>query len=89
LVLLEAMAAGTPIVATRVGGVPEVLDGGRAGLLVPYADPVALAAALVQLADEAGPTRERVRFARERVRAFDWSETVARHRALYREVAAG
>jgi glycosyltransferase involved in cell wall biosynthesis len=89
LVLLEAMAAGTPIVATRVGGVPEVLDGGRAGLLVPYGDPVALAAALGQLADEAGPTRERVRFARERVRAFDWSETVARHRALYREVAAG
>ncbi len=46
LVLLMAMAAGTPVVATAVGGVPEVLDHGRAGLLVPHADPDALAAAL-------------------------------------------
>jgi glycogen synthase len=89
LVLLMAMAAGTPIVATGVGGVPEVLDHGRAGLLVPYADPVALADALGRLTDEPGPTHERVRVARERVQAFDWSVTVERHRALYREVASG
>ncbi|MGI0154644.1 MAG: glycosyltransferase family 4 protein, partial [Thermoplasmata archaeon] len=45
-VLLEAMAAGTPIVATAVGAVPEVLDDGRRGRLVPYGPPAALAAAL-------------------------------------------
>jgi glycosyltransferase involved in cell wall biosynthesis len=88
LVLLEAMAAGTPIVATRVGGVPEVLDRGRVGLLVPYADPAALAEALQRLTGEPGPTEARVRAARERVREFDWSVTVERHRALYRELAA-
>ncbi|MBK6969481.1 MAG: glycosyltransferase [Candidatus Microthrix sp.] len=46
LVLLEAMAASTPIVATDVGGVRECCDDGGAGMLVPPADPVALADAL-------------------------------------------
>ena len=86
LVLLEAMVAGTPIVATEVGGVPEVLDHGRAGRLVPYGDPVALAAALSAVSDDPSGTAARRSVALERVRQFDWSETVARHRALYREV---
>ena len=86
LVLLEAMAAGTPIVATAVGGVPDVLEGGRAGRLVPYGDSAALAEALRSVV--ANPTEtERLRaVARTRVLGFDWSVTVDRHRALYREV---
>jgi len=89
LVLLMAMAAGTPVIATAVGGVPEVLDHGRAGLLVPYADPDALAAALRRIRDEPGATQERVRVGRERVQQFDWTVAVERHRALYRELAGG
>lgn len=89
LVLLMAMAVGTPIVATGVGGVPEVLDHGRAGLLVPYADPDALAVALGEILEAPGPAQERVRRGRERVRQFDWSVAVERHRALYREVTRG
>ena len=88
LVLLEAMAAGTPVVATDVGGVPEVLDHGRAGRLVSYADPGALAEALRSVLEDPGETERLRRSASERVRRFDWSETVARHRALYREVTA-
>ena len=86
LVLLEAMAAGTPIVATAVGGVPDVLEGGRAGRLVPYGDSAALAEALRSV--DANPTEtERLRaVAHTRVLGFDWSVTVDRHRALYREV---
>lgn len=87
LVLLMAMAAHTPIVATSVGGVPEVLEQGRAGLLVPYADPDALTAALRRVLEEPGPTQDRVRAGLERVQQFDWSVAVERHRALYREVA--
>ena len=45
--LLEAAAAELPVVATRVGGVPEVVGDGATGLLVPAADPVALAEAMV------------------------------------------
>ena len=50
--LLEAMAAGVPVVSTTVGGIPELLDGGRAGLLVAPGDPVGFAAALGRLLDD-------------------------------------
>ena len=87
LVLLEAMAAGTPIIATGVGGVPDVLDSGRAGRLVPYGDPDRLAAALRSVVEDSRET-ERLRAAgRERVLGFDWSVSVDRHRSLYRELA--
>jgi glycosyltransferase involved in cell wall biosynthesis len=87
LVLLEAMAAETPIVATSVGGVPDVLDGGRAGRLVPYGDPVALAGALRSVLEDARETHRLKSAASERVRGFDWSVTVNQLRSLYREVA--
>ncbi|HEY2729445.1 MAG TPA: glycosyltransferase [Polyangia bacterium] len=50
--LMEAMAAGTPVVSTRVSGIPELIEDGRDGLLVPERDAVALAAALERLLDE-------------------------------------
>jgi len=52
-VLLEAMALGTPCVATPVTGIPEAVSNGHSGLLVPEGDPAALAAALGQLLDDA------------------------------------
>jgi glycosyltransferase involved in cell wall biosynthesis len=48
-VLLESMAAGTPVVATRVGGTPEAVEDGVTGLLVPPGDSVALARAIHQV----------------------------------------
>jgi glycosyltransferase involved in cell wall biosynthesis len=50
LALIEAMAAGKAIVATRVGGVPDLIDDGVHGLLVPPGDPGALGTALLSLA---------------------------------------
>jgi glycosyltransferase involved in cell wall biosynthesis len=57
--LIEALAAAKPVVATRVGGVADVVDHEATGLLVPPRDPAALAAAILRLASDAG---ERARF---------------------------
>jgi glycosyltransferase involved in cell wall biosynthesis len=51
-VLLESMAAGAPVVATRVGGTPEALIDGETGLLVPPGDSAAIAAAVARLLDD-------------------------------------
>lgn len=51
-VLLESMAAGAPVVATRVGGTPEALQDGETGLLVPPGDSGAIAAAVARLLDD-------------------------------------
>ena len=56
-VLIEAMAAGKPIVATDVGGVPEIIDHGRNGLLIPPAQPDELAQACVQLLQDSGRSK--------------------------------
>jgi glycosyltransferase involved in cell wall biosynthesis len=69
-VLIEALASATPIVATDVGGVGALLNGGRAGLLVPPNDLEALVGAIRRLADD-GALRERlVLDGLERVRAL-------------------
>ncbi len=86
LVLLMGMAAGTPLVASSVGGVPEVLDHGRAGRLVPFGEPAALATALAEVVEDREGTRDRVRYASERIRGYDWTVAAERHLALYREV---
>jgi glycosyltransferase involved in cell wall biosynthesis len=89
LALLEALAAGLPIVATEVGGNPEIVTHGVNGLLVPPRDPRALAEAILALRGDAR-LRARVaasntaRFARE----FSLEAMVAAHAALYRGARA-
>jgi glycosyltransferase involved in cell wall biosynthesis len=50
--VIEAMAAGLPVVATNVGGVPDLVNPGNSGLLVPAGDPVAMADAVFRLAGD-------------------------------------
>jgi D-inositol-3-phosphate glycosyltransferase len=87
MVLCEAMGCARPIVATRFGGFPEVVEDGVTGLLVPPRDPVGLAAAIAQLL--ADPERA-ARFGaagRERVlRLFTWEAVTDRVEAVYRSL---
>lgn len=66
--LLEAMAAGSPVVATRVGGTPDAVVHGETGLLMPPADPDALAGALEQLLTDVDLARRMGEAGRTRVR---------------------
>ncbi|MCI4346997.1 MAG: glycosyltransferase family 4 protein [Thermoplasmata archaeon] len=88
LVLLEAMAARCPIIATAVGGVPEVLEGGRSGRLVPYGDTARLANAIREVLESPTVAAELVERGAVRVREFGWDRCVDRHLELYRQVAA-
>lgn len=79
LKVLEYMAAGVPVVASRVGQIPDLIDDGRTGVLVPGSDPAALAAALAALADDPH-TRDRLgRAARNEVTQHrTWERVVER-----------
>lgn len=83
-VLLEAMAAELAIVATDVGGVPTVLDNGRAGILVPAESPGDLAEALIPIIRSPGERKKWAATAHERVLStYSVEGAVESHRRLY------
>jgi glycosyltransferase involved in cell wall biosynthesis len=85
--LLQAAAAGVPIVASRAGGIPEVVRDGENGLLVPSADPAALAQALDRLLGDPIRADELGRRGRALVRdEFSIDHMVAGNRAVYTAV---
>src|SRR5579859_151955 len=87
LVLLEAMAAARPIVASRVATIPEVVADGETGLLVPAGDPLALASALADLAEQPDLAARYGEAGRERLRRqFSVEKMVGDTELLYREL---
>lgn len=83
MALLEAMAYGMAAVATRVGGIPEVVDDGADGLLVPPEDPAALVAALGKLAADPELRRRLGTAARARAESLDAVEVASRLDSIY------
>ncbi len=81
---LEAMASGLPLVGTRVGGIPAIIENNATGLLVPPRDPEAIGAALARLVSD-GALRGRMgAAARARVEhEFTWSQVVRRTIDVY------
>ncbi len=89
LAALEAMAAGVPPIATRVGGVPEVIEDGVSGYLCPVGDVDAMAERCIELLGDPARLERFSRAARERaVSAFHFEPIVARYEDLYRKVTA-
>lgn len=89
IVVLEAMAAGKPVVATDVAGIPLAVDDGVNGVLVPPRDPAALAAAVTGVLGDPGRAAAMGGAARRKVSAeLSWTAVARRHDALYRRVGS-
>ena len=87
LSLLEAMAGGVPCVATRVGGVPEVVEDGKTGLLVPPGDSLALAKGIATLLEDRMFAKQMGEAAREVVaRRFSLTSMVRTYQEIYAEL---
>ena len=89
MVLLEAMALSVPIVASHVGGIPEILEDSKEAVLVPARDPAALARAIGSVAGSSELCAKLTRAARARVQTqFSIQSSAAKMRDMYRSLCA-
>ncbi|HVB34905.1 MAG TPA: glycosyltransferase family 4 protein [Patescibacteria group bacterium] len=88
--LTEAMSSGVPVVATRVGGIPEVVEDGKTGLLVEPNDPSALAEAILRLLDNEDLRLSMGEAARRRaIELFSWDKVAQDLLNVYNGLASG
>ena len=88
IVNLEAMAAGRAVLASRVGGVPEIVHEGETGLLVPAEDVPALAQAITRLTADALLRQRLGATGRERAQAFNWDAIAVQYLDIYQQAGA-
>lgn len=86
MTVVEAMAAGTPVVATTVGDVPRIVESGRHGLLVVPGDTDALANGIDRLLSDPGEREWMGEQARQRARAYSWHSTAEQFIDIYRSI---
>jgi D-inositol-3-phosphate glycosyltransferase len=86
LVAVESLACGTPVVATRVGGLRSIVRDGDSGLLVPWRDADLFAGRLRALLEDDALRGRLARRARESVTQFAWERIAEQHLALYSDV---
>lgn len=84
--ILDAQALGVPVVATNTGGIPDVVEDGASGLLVPPRDPQALEAAIMRMLADAELRQRCVAEAKRRVSGYDYRRTVYKTLDAYREL---
>ena len=88
IVLLEAAAAETPVVATKVGGIPEAMSEGKNGLLVEYKNPELLSKSIFSILDDDSLSSEMGSFGREFSKDFSWSKIVDNLEKEYQKLLA-
>ena len=87
VVLIEAMELGLPVVASNVGGIPDVVVDGVSGILVPEKDPQALANAYTRLAADPELLKQLLTGAQKRIaECFTWGKIVERQIAVYEKI---
>ena len=84
IVILEAMAAGCAVVAADTGGIPDIVNDGVDGLLVPVADAHALAAAVIRVLNDSTLRATLARAGMVRARGFDWQKLASRIHVLWK-----
>ncbi len=85
--VMEAMVCGLCIVSTNVGGVPDLVDDGQNGLLVPPADSAAMAAGVLRILDDPTLAARLSGNARLKAELFDWSALLPQWEQLLRRAA--
>ena len=84
IVILEAMASGTPVIGTKVGGIEEILDDGKYGVLVHPSDPSELACAMISMMSDRDIQEKIVKRALQKVRKeYDWKVVAKKVMKLY------
>jgi len=86
--VLEAFASGVPMVSTDVGGVPDIVEHGVHGLLVPVGDAEAMAAAMARVLSDGALAQRLAAAGQERVQAWGWARVRAQWQSAYRRAAA-
>jgi glycosyltransferase involved in cell wall biosynthesis len=83
IVLLEAMALGIPVIATKVGGIPDIITNGKNGLLVESKDSIALCKAMEKILDHPAMAAELKRNGEKRIADFDITKIVEKIENIY------
>jgi glycosyltransferase involved in cell wall biosynthesis len=89
IVVIEAMAGGTPVIASRTGGIPEIVVDGESGILVPPGDPLALRQAIERLLQDADLRERMGQAAKRRAAHFSAGAVAPQIEALYQRVLEG
>lgn len=89
LVIIEAMSSGRPVIASRVGGIPDIVLDGETGLLVPPGDPAALRLAIERLLGEPALREKMGQAAQARAAAFQSAAVVPQIERVYRQLLQG
>jgi glycosyltransferase involved in cell wall biosynthesis len=86
IVVIEAMAGGNPVIASNIGGIPEIVIDGETGILVPPSDPAALRAAMAKLLGDDALCRRMGKAAKRRAAEYEASAVVPRIEETYLSV---
>jgi glycosyltransferase involved in cell wall biosynthesis len=89
IVVIEAMASGRPVIASQIGGLPELIDHGETGLLVPPGDPVALHTAIARLLAEPELGERMGQAGKRKAREFRMRHVIPRIERSYQQVMQG